>query len=205
VNKRYRRFWILLSLTVLALGTILPRQLNAQAISGDVVGTVLDKTGAALPNATVEAASTTTGVKYATKANDNGEYRFTNLPVGTYNLSASATNFGTTTIHDFKVDLNRTVTQNITLEIKGAVTSIEVSGEAPSLDLETPTISSTFELQQLDLPNTNANGGSGILNLSLLTAGVANAGAQVPAPALAGSVRATTTLQWKESTTTARA
>jgi len=177
VNKGYRRFWTLLGLTVLALGTILPTQLRAQAISGDVVGTVLDKTGGAVPGAAVEAVSTTTGVKYTTKANDNGEYRFTNLPVGTYNLSASAANFGTTTIHDFKVDLNRTVTQNITLEIKGAITSIEVSGEAPALDATTPTISTTFELKQLELPSTNANGGSGVLNLSLLTAGVANAGA----------------------------
>src|SRR5258708_20121747 len=29
----------------------------------------------------------------------------------------------------------------------------------------------------MDLPNANANGGGGVLNLSLLTAGVANAGA----------------------------
>jgi len=181
VNKGYRKFWILISFTVLVLGTILPSQLNAQAISGDVVGTILDKTGAAVPSATVEAVSTTTGVKYSTKSNGNGEYRFTNLPVGTYNLSASSVNFATTTLHDFKVDLNRTVTQNITLEIKGAVTSIEVSGEAPALDMTTPTISTTFEQQQLDLPNVNANAGGGagggVLNLSLLTAGVANAGA----------------------------
>ncbi len=177
MSKTYRRFWTLISLTILALATMLPSQLNAQAISGDVVGTVLDKTGAAVPGATVEAVSTTTGVKYSSKSNETGEYRFTNLPVGTYNLSASAANFGTTTIHDFKVDLNRTVTQNITLEIKGAVTSIEVSGEAPALDATTPTISTTFDQQQLDLPSVGSNGGSGVLNLSLLTAGVANAGA----------------------------
>src|SRR5882724_10267231 len=138
------------------------------------MGVILDKTGAAVPSATVEVVSKTTGVKFSTKANESGEYRFTNLPVGIYDLSATADNFGTTTMHDFKVDLNRTVTQNITLEIKGAVTSIEVSGAAPALDVTTPTLSTTFELQQLDLPNTNANGGSGVLNLSLLTAGVAN-------------------------------
>src|SRR5204863_8235407 len=116
----YHTFWTLPGLTVHALGTILPTQLSAQAISGDVVGTVLDKTGGAVPGATVEAVSTTTGVKYSTKANDNWEYRFTNLPVGTYNLSASAAHFGTTTSHDFTVDLTRTVTQNIPLEIKGS-------------------------------------------------------------------------------------
>src|SRR5206468_3402520 len=139
----YRRFWTLLGLTVLALGTILPTQLRAQAISGDVVGTVLDKTGGAVPGAAVEAVSTTTGVKYTTKANDNGQYRFTNLPVGTQNLSASAPNFGPTTIRDFKVELNRTVTQNITLEIKGAITSSEASGEAAALAATTQAIPTT--------------------------------------------------------------
>lgn len=175
MNKAYRKVWTLLSLMVLALGTILPSQLNAQAISGDVVGTILDKTGAAVPSATVEAVSTTTGVKYPTKANDSGEYRFTNLPVGIYNISASAANFGTTTVNNFKVDLNRTVTQNITLEIKGAVTSIEVSGEAQALDTTTSSLTNTFEEKQLaDLPTSSI--GQGILNLSLLGAGVVNVG-----------------------------
>ena len=177
MKQGHRNLFVFLSLAALVLSLVVTSQVGAQAISGDVMGVILDKSGAGVPNATVEAVSTTTGVKYPTKANANGEYHLTNLPVGTYHLSASAANFATTTFNNFKVDLNRTITQNITLEISGAVTTVEVSGAAPALDVTTPTLSTTFELQQLDLPNTNANGGSGVLNLSLLTAGVANAGA----------------------------
>jgi hypothetical protein len=150
---------------------------NTQTISGEVVGTIYDKSGAVIPEAAVVATDPATGVKHPTKANSSGEYRLSNLPPGVYNISATAPSFASTTVNGFKVDLNRTITLNITLELKGQVTSIEVTSETPSLDLTTPTISTTFEQAQLNLPSVSANGGSGILNLSLLTAGVVNVGA----------------------------
>jgi len=59
------------------------------------------------------------------------------------------------------------------LEVRSATATIEVIGSAPVLDTTTPTISTTFELKQMDLPTVSQ--GSGVLNLSLLTAGVATA------------------------------
>jgi len=157
------------------LGLAVASEVSAQIISGDLVGTVFDKTGAVVPGAAVETVNTETGVKYTTKANAGGEYRFNNLPVGTYNVSASSTNFATTTINGFTVELNKTSTLQITLEIKGAVTTLEVSGVAPALDTTSAQLSSTFEAREIaDLPS--APNGSGVLNLSLLGAGVATSG-----------------------------
>src|ERR1700756_4527275 len=115
-----RGMLVYLSIAVLLVGLILSGQVSAQVISGDLVGTVLDKTGAVVPGARVEATKTDTGVKYETKANENGEYRFNNLPIGTYDISASTANFATTTINNFVVALNKTSTLQITLEVKGA-------------------------------------------------------------------------------------
>jgi hypothetical protein len=70
------------------LGLVAVSQVSAQLISGNLVGTILDKTGAVVPGATVEAVNTQTGTKYDTKANEAGEYRFNNMAVGTYNISA---------------------------------------------------------------------------------------------------------------------
>ena len=81
MDKMFRRFTIVLGALVLALGLFAVAQVSAQVISGDLVGTILDKTGAVVPNAAVEAVNADTGVKYTTKANDTGEYRFNNLPV----------------------------------------------------------------------------------------------------------------------------
>jgi len=162
-------------MAILALSLTIVVAVSAQVISADLVGTVLDKTGAAVPSATVEAVNSETGVKYNTQANENGEYRFNNLPVGTYSVSGSSSNFATTTINNFQLELNKTSTLQITLEIKGTVTSIEVSGAAPALDTTTAQITSTFD-QKLaaDLPVSSVTGG--VLNLSLLSAGVATGG-----------------------------
>jgi len=177
VIKRYSRFFAVLSAVVLALGLVAVSQVNAQLISGNLTGTVLDKTGAVVPGATVEAVNTQTGVKYETKANDAGEYRFNNLAVGTYNISASAANLATTTINGFTIELNMTKSLPITLEIKGAVTTVEVSGVAEALDTTTSTLATTFDPKMnADLPSTTL-GPSGILNLSLLSSGVASSGA----------------------------
>src|ERR1700688_4303139 len=99
-----------LSLATLVFGLAISGQVSAQVISGDLVGTVLDKTGAVVPGARVEATKTDTGVKYETKANEVGEYRFNNLPIGTYSVSASTANFATTTINGFTIELNKTST-----------------------------------------------------------------------------------------------
>lgn len=148
---------------------------KAQVISGDLVGTVLDKTGAAVPGASIEAANAETGVKYTTTANSVGEYRFTNLPVGSYNVSASAASFAKTTVSGFHVELNKAVTLPITLEVQGMSNTIEVSDAAQPLDTTTAQVTNDFtSLQVQDLPSATA--GSGVLNLSLLDAGVASSG-----------------------------
>jgi hypothetical protein len=174
VNAGFRKFLVFSFLLGLAFSLAVAGSVSAQVISGDLVGVVLDKTGAAVPGASVEAVNTATGARLSTVANDSGEYRLNNLPVGTYNVAASASSFGITTINGVKIELNKTLTQQITLEIKGAVTSIEVSGVAATLDTTTAQVQNTFEAKDVsDLP---LNGTSGVLNLSLLGSGVATSG-----------------------------
>lgn len=175
VNRQKPSGYALLALAGLLITLFVVGEVSAQIISGDLVGTVLDKTGAVVPKATVEAVNAETGVKYSAEANDAGEYRFNNLPVGTYKVAASAANFATTRVNGFKVELNKTVTLLITLDIRGQSSTIEVTGAAQALDTTTSQVSNTFEDRQLaDLPS--ASGGSGVLNLSLLGSGVATSG-----------------------------
>lgn len=178
MKTAYRGVLSFFGIAVLILGLAISGQVSAQVISGDLVGTILDKTGAVVPGARVEATKTDTGVKYETKANDTGEYRFNNLPVGMYSVSATTPNFATTTIGRVSVELNKTSTLPITLEVKGAVTSIEVSGAAATLDTTTAQLQSTFEAKDLGDSALTVSGGlgSGVLNLSLLSAGVATSG-----------------------------
>ncbi len=175
MKQGYRNLFLFVVLTVAVLTLVFAGQSTAQVISGDVVGTVLDKSGAAVPNASVEALNADTGARYSTQADGTGEYRFSNLPVGTYNISAWANNFAKTTVNSFRIELNKTSTLSITLEVKGAVTSIEVSGAAVALDTTTSQLSSTFE-ERITSTLPSATAGSGVLNLSLLSSGVASSG-----------------------------
>jgi hypothetical protein len=176
VKNGLRGLVVFFSIALVVLAFTATAPVSAQVISGDLVGTVFDKTGSSVPNAIVEAVNADTGVKYPTVANDVGEYRLNNLPIGRYNVSGSAPNFASTTVNGFVIELNKTSTLQITLEIKGAVTSVEVSGQAAALDTTTAQISSTFDQRMTQELPTASFGASGVLNLSLLTAGVGTTG-----------------------------
>ena len=145
-----------------------------QAIDGNVVGTVLDSQGAAVVGAQVSAVNVSTNVVATTKTNSAGEYRFDNLLVGTYKITAKMTGFKTIT-EQVDVELNKTGTRNLTLTPGAASETIEVSGTPPTIDTTTSQLQSTYEEKQLqDLPI--ASTGTGVLNLSLLEAGVGSTG-----------------------------
>jgi hypothetical protein len=178
VKIAFRSTVVWLSLFAVILGLAVSSHVAAQVISGDLVGTVLDKTGAVIPGARIEATKVDTGVKYETTANESGEYRIPNLPVGVYNVMASSSNFATTTINGYTIQLNKTSSLPITLEVKGAVTSIEVSGSVAALDTTTSQLQTTFEAKDIgdNAAASTGGNGSGVLNLSLLSAGVASSG-----------------------------
>jgi hypothetical protein len=150
-----------------------------QAISGNLTGTVLDASGAALNGATVDALNVATGQKVTTVSRGSGAYLFSNLPVGTYRISATASGFKTTTLDNVAVELNKSNTQNIKLELGTSTTTVEVSGEVPPVDTTTAQLQNTFSDRfSTDLGLTTSGGaGAGVLNLSLLTPGVTNASA----------------------------
>jgi len=85
---------------VLALATLfcVADVASSQATDGNLVGTVIDQTGAAVPNADLEIENTATGVTLATATNAVGQYRFNNLLPGRYRLKVTAGGFNSTTL-----------------------------------------------------------------------------------------------------------
>jgi len=75
---------------------------------------VIDASGAAVPNATIEITHTTTGVKTTTKTNADGQYRFNNIPIGFYNVAANAAGFAPANLKNVEIQLSKTSTANIT-------------------------------------------------------------------------------------------
>src|SRR5215472_14772905 len=75
----------------------------AQSTSGDIVGTVSDKNGAAISGADVSAKNTATGVVTAVKAGTEGIFHIPNLPAGVYDITGTAPGFAPYVLKGFTV------------------------------------------------------------------------------------------------------
>jgi len=150
-----------------------------QAISGDLTGVVKDASGAYVASADVGVTNLGTGLKQTTKTNQQGEYRFVNLPAGHYSVDVDAPGMKGG-FRDVEVILNKVATANITTAVVSASTTVEVNEQAVAIDSTTPTISTTYDSKQIAesplVTAGTATTSSGVLNLSLLDAGVATSG-----------------------------
>src|SRR2546421_5478792 len=63
--------------------------------SGEITGTVMDPSGAVVPNATVTATEAQKGLKRTATSDSKGEYRLAGLPPSTYDVSSQLTGFRT--------------------------------------------------------------------------------------------------------------
>ena len=145
-----------------------------QAIDGSVVGTIVDSQGAAVVGAEMSATNIATNVTASGKTSASGEYRFDHLLAGTYKITAKMTGFKITS-ENVIVSLNQTVTRNLTLSPGAATETVEVSGVPPVIDTTTAQLQNTYDAKVLS-DSPLASVGSGVINLSLMDAGVASSG-----------------------------
>ncbi len=106
----------------------------AQQITGDITGVVTDSTGAVLPNITVTADNTDTGLSRTATTSESGNFRFPQLPIGPYKVSASAQGFKTV-IQNAQVVAGGIIRADFKLQVGQRNETIEVEGEAPLVDL----------------------------------------------------------------------
>jgi hypothetical protein len=151
-----------------------------QAMDGNLVGVVTDPSGAALAKVGVTAENIATGVKTATETTDAGAFRFNNIPAGTYKISASLAGFTTATLQNVVLESNRTATANIRLDVGAVTTTVEVQEAGALIDTTTANVVNTFNARQAErIPLYGVGTGPtalGVINLSLLNAGVSSGG-----------------------------
>jgi hypothetical protein len=171
--------FLALTFALLSLLALITGAAFGQAISGGITGAVVDSSGAAVGNATVIMTNVATGQKITAKTGSLGDYRFAELPVGTYTLTVSAPNFKTASLANIPVELNKIGTANVKLEVGSSSTTVEVSGFAPPVDTTSAQLGTTYDSRyasELGITSSGANG-AGVLNLSLLSPGVTNSSA----------------------------
>jgi hypothetical protein len=116
----------------------------AQTVTGTITGLVTDQSGAVIPGASVVARNIDTGVDSPTNTDSAGLYRIGFLPIGRYQVTVSATGFGTETVPPFSLEAVQTATFNVKLATGSVSATVQVSAAAPILNTNDPTLGSTF-------------------------------------------------------------
>jgi len=127
----------------------------AQRVTGKIVGKVTEEQGTPLPGVTVEISSPSLmGGVHSQVTSETGDYRFINLPPGTYKLVFSLDGFQKVEKQNIKVSLNTTVTEDMTLKQSTVEELVTVTAESPVVDVTKSGVSTTFTKEQMeDLPS----------------------------------------------------
>src|ERR1051325_5208055 len=143
----------------------------SQTVTGTITGTVVDSTGAVAPNVSVTATELATNLIHRTQTTEAGVYTLSFLPVGSYNVTAEARGFKTSTLGPFRLDVNQTVREDIRLEVGQVSEKIEVTGTAAILQTESAQTGDIISGQQAtELPLNGRN----FVSLTLLVPGSIN-------------------------------
>jgi hypothetical protein len=140
----------------------------AQNTTADVVGTVTDNTGAAVPNATVELTNVDTLERRSVNSGSAGEYTFTLLKPGRYSLKVTAQGFKAFTIDSFSLAAGDRAREDSHLDIGSNSETVTVEATPPALHTDTAALITTVtEKATQELPLNGRN----YINLVQVTPG----------------------------------
>jgi hypothetical protein len=118
--------WRLAAIAVISVSLITTLALAQSAgNSGSINGTVLDPTGAVVPNATIEIHNPVSGFDRSTITDASGKFAFTNIPFNNYHLKVTAGGFATY-VQDVEPRSSVPLSVPITLKVSGSSTSVTV-------------------------------------------------------------------------------
>ncbi len=143
------------ALFMLTVTCLLPEEALAQGeTTSAIVGEVRDATKAVVPSATVTITNHETGLKRSARTDDAGRFNFPQLKPGTYSVIVEARGFDPGRNDNVVSGLGEKQTADFTLKVARSKEEVEVSSEAPLINLENANTSTTLSAPALeDLPN----------------------------------------------------
>jgi outer membrane receptor protein involved in Fe transport len=155
--------YLLLALSISALAAY------GQTDAATIVGTVVDHTGAVLPNGVVTIINVGTNAKTVVSTNSEGNYIATPLKVGNYSVEVKAQGFKTVTRTGIVLNVQDRLRVDFTLGVGSINQELTVNGTAPLLQSESSALGTVIQSQQItDLPLN----GRDYAQLAVLTTGV---------------------------------
>jgi hypothetical protein len=136
--------------TFLFMGLVLTSLLSYSQVSGGTLtGTVMDKGGATIPNARISIQNVSTGVTRVVTTNSDGLYTAPNLLPGDYEATVSAGSFATLVQKGITLTVGAQQILNVTLQVGSVLEKIQVTGQAPDVQLNDSVISGVVDTEQV--------------------------------------------------------
>src|ERR1017187_8217002 len=120
-----------------------------------ITGTVADSSGAEVTSAALQLTNPSTGQVRETVSNSAGAYRFANVAVGTYTLTATASGFEKFTKTGIVVNVAQTVQADVTLKVGSTQETVTVEANALQPQSQTSEVSTLISGQQVQQLSTN--------------------------------------------------
>jgi hypothetical protein len=143
--------WLLLG--ALSLVYVLPAA--GQSTFGSITGTITDQSGAVVPSAKITVTNETTGIERQVETTNAGVFDVANLNVGgTYRIRVEAPGFRPFEQRGLTLNANQVLSIDARLTLGSASQTLTVEGAAPTIDVDTATLSyatTSVDLEQLPL------------------------------------------------------
>jgi hypothetical protein len=139
-------------------------------ITGTILGTVRDASGASMPNVAITATNTETNLVQSTRSNTSGDYRFLALPVGTYRVEATQSGFRKYVADNVVLQVNQERRVDIAMNVGSLEQQVEVNANA--VQVETTSTQLGTVIEEKAIVNLPLNGRS-YIDLLSIQAGVA--------------------------------
>ena len=123
-----------LACLVVAALILVPSASSQVLENGTISGTVLDPTGAAVPNATVKITHVATGAERTLSTGPDGRYTAPILTAGEYTIEVSATGFATTIVLNVQLGVGQELIQDVSVKVAAVGQVVEVTGETGPIE-----------------------------------------------------------------------
>ena len=160
------RTWLSFVATVaLLLGMGTSVRLAAQVVGGTLAGTVTDPSGGAVPNAAVSVKANATGVSTDVTTNADGLYTAPNLTPGVYTVTITAPGFQKSVQNNVTMTVGGAQTLNLTMQVGQSTQTVEVTAEAPTVNLSNAEIGGIQNEKTIEELPLNGRSWSDLANL----------------------------------------
>lgn len=162
------------SIIVTGLACVVAAQAQTSQTTGAIRGTIKDRSGAPVKQATIQARNTENGFTRTAKTNDAGQYLMSMMPVGSYEVTVTATDLKTLKKDGLDVSLGEVTPLNFIMDVAAKTVVVEVTADISNVDVTQTSVASSVSTEMVAAIPVN---GRNFTDLTQLTPG-ANTGAQ---------------------------